>query len=448
MTLAAAPERAVYSVSRLNRACRFLLNDGFGVIWIEGEISNFSAPASGHLYFTLKDAEAQVRCAMFRAQARLLPTSPKNGDHVLLKAQVSLYEPRGDFQLIVESMESGGDGALMQAFERLKQKLASEGLFEIVHKRGLPPLPQTVGVITSPTGAAIRDILTVLRRRFPAIEVILFPVRVQGAEARHDIVRALEQANRLQNCDVLILGRGGGSLEDLWPFNEESVARAIHACRIPIVSAVGHETDFTISDFVADVRAPTPSAAAEAVSPDKTEWLKRLERLASRLQSRLLGQFDQARRSTDFLEKRLEQQHPTRRITTRMQRLDELESRLSRAIRQRHALNLARLTSQQARLLRHRPDHTLMLLASHNTRLASQLRVAMSRILDTRIHRLGGITQELQTVSPLATLARGYTITTRRDTGLILRHCHEVTPGTILITRLGDGELVSRVEPD
>lgn len=445
MSLNSPPERAVYSVSRLNRTCRFLLNDGFGTIWIEGEISNFSAPASGHLYFTLKDADAQVRCAMFRAQARPLPTLPKNGDHVLLRAQVSLYEPRGDFQLIVESLELAGDGALMEAFERLKQKLAAEGLFEAVHKRSLPSLPRTVGVITSPTGAAIRDILTVLRRRFPAIDVILFPVSVQGAEARHDIVRALILADRLNNCDVLILGRGGGSLEDLWPFNEESVARAIHACRIPIVSAVGHETDFTISDFVADVRAATPSAAAESVSPDQIEWLHRQTQLLNRLQTRLLGQLDHARHSTAFLEKRLEQQHPVRRITTQMQRLDDLETRLGRAVRQNLALSLARTASQEARLFRHRPDHTLELLASRQSRLSIQLRTAMDRHLSAFTHRLNRASQALHTISPLATLSRGYSITTQHDTGDILYHCHEAAPGDTLITRLNDGQLVSRV---
>ncbi|RQW78899.1 MAG: exodeoxyribonuclease VII large subunit, partial [Methylococcus sp.] len=340
----------VFTVSRLNRVCRFLLNETFGTVSVEGEISNFTAAASGHLYFTLKDAEAQVRCAMFRPQARLLRPQPRNGDHVLLRALVSLYEPRGDYQLIVESLEPAGDGALALAFERLKLKLAAEGLFDETHKQAIPALPRTVGVITSPTGAAIRDIITVLRRRFPAIEVIVYPVKVQGAEAPGDIVRAIRLANRLQHCDVLIVGRGGGSSEDLWSFNDETVGRAIFASRIPVISAVGHEIDFTISDFVADLRAPTPSAAAEAVSPDRSDWLERLDRLASRLRQAQANRLTLASQRTRFLAKRLDQQHPAQRLLTQSQRLDQLEQRLRRGWQQRLQNLEQRLARQQARM--------------------------------------------------------------------------------------------------
>jgi exodeoxyribonuclease VII large subunit len=439
-------DEPVFTVSRLNRVCRFILNESLGTIRIEGEISNVSAPSSGHLYFTLKDTEAQVRCAMFRPQARLLTRRPQNGDHVLLKAQVSLYEPRGDFQLIVETLEEAGDGALALAFERLKQKLAAEGLFDAAHKIPIPKLPRTVGVITSPTGAAIRDILTVLRRRFPAIEVVLIPVRVQGAEARDDIVRALRLANRWQACDVLILGRGGGSLEDLWTFNEEAVARAIHASKIPVISAIGHEIDFTISDFVADLRAPTPSAAAEAVSPDRVAWLERIDRLGARLQQSLNNRLQQSATRLRFLERRLEQRHPAQHLQTQSQRLDELEARLRRGVRYQFGQLDRRLRIQEARMLRLRQDQRIALLSVRCEQFGQRLCTALQRQVEHARHQLARASQELQAVSPLATLARGYSITTRADTLDILCSWREAPPGTRIATRLTDGTLVSSVE--
>ena len=441
-------ETPIFSVSRLNRFCRFLLNETLGTVSVEGEISNFTAAASGHLYFTLKDAEAQVRCAMFRPQARRVRPQPRNGDHVLLRAQVSLYEPRGDYQLIVESLEPAGDGALALAFERLKLKLAAEGLFDEARKQAIPELPRAVGVITSPTGAAIRDILTVLRRRFPAIEVIVLPVKVQGAEAPGDIVHALRLANRLRNCDVLIVGRGGGSSEDLLAFNDEGVARAIFASRIPVISAVGHEIDFTISDFVADLRAPTPSAAAEAVSPDRSDWLERLDRLVSQLRQAQRHRSSLANQRTRFLEKRLIQQHPAQRLLTQSQRLDELEHRLNRGWRQRLQNLEQRLARQQARLRGSHPTPRIHLFAARAGQLDQRLQAAMRRGLELGQHRVARIAQELQAVSPLATLARGYSITRREDTGAILYTAEDVAPGTRLRTRLGTGELLSRVEAD
>jgi len=436
----------IFSVSRLNRACRFLLAETFGALWIEGEISNFTAAASGHCYFTLKDAEAQVRCAMFRQQSRLLAQLPRNGDHVLLKAQVSLYEPRGDYQLIVESLQAAGDGALAQAFERLKSKLTAEGLFDPTHKQAIPKLPRTVGVITSPTGAAIRDILTVLRRRFPAIEVIVYPVKVQGLEARDEIVHALRLANRLQQCEVLIVGRGGGSSEDLWTFNEEAVARAIHASRIPVISAVGHEIDFTISDFVADLRAPTPSAAAEAVSPDRQDWLERLDRLQARLLQNHRHRLAQVSQMTGHLAKRLNQQHPAQRLHTQAQRLDELESRLRRSLRQQLNRLEQRLHAERARLLGIRPEQRLQFLAGRHEQAARQLYLALRRQLDEHAHRLTGASQELHAVSPLATLARGYSITLHSDTPELIRSIRDIQTGDRMRTRLADGELLSVVE--
>lgn len=439
-------EQPVFTVSGLNRVCRFLLNESLGMIRIEGEISNFTAATSGHLYFTLKDTEAQVRCAMFRPQAQRLRSRPQNGDHVLLGAQVSLYEPRGDYQLIVESLEPAGNGALALAFERLKARLAAEGLFDEIHKQPLPALPKTVGVITSPTGAAIRDILTVLRRRFPAIEVVLYPTKVQGSAARDEIVRALQLANRLKNCDVIILGRGGGSTEDLWCFNEEAVARAIFHSHIPVVSAVGHETDFTISDFVADLRAPTPSAAAVAVSPDRQEWLARLDRLRGRLSQNLRQRLEQARQQLRQFEKRLASQHPEQRLRTRAQRLDELELRMNRAMRQ-HGRGLAQqLLMQRNRLLGSRPDSRMPLLEARLEQASRQLAAAWQRRHDLAQHRTERLAQALHAVSPLATLARGYSITTRVDTGALLHSPVAVEPGTHIRTLLRDGILVSTVE--
>ncbi|MGA7800973.1 MAG: exodeoxyribonuclease VII large subunit, partial [Gammaproteobacteria bacterium] len=281
------PQRDVYSVGRLNREVRAALEAGFALLWVEGELSNVARPASGHLYLTLKDAQAQVRCAMFRNRCQFLGFTPQNGMQVLVRARVSLYEPRGDFQLIIEHMEEAGDGALLRAFEALKQRLSKEGLFEEARKRPIPTLPRRVGVVTSPIGAAIRDILSVLRRRFPALPVLIYPVPVQGTDAAPQIAAAVRRASERADCDVLIVTRGGGSLEDLWAFNEELVARAIHDSAIPVVSGVGHEIDFTIADFVADRRAPTPSAAAELVSPDQAEWLAQLRALDARLLQRL-----------------------------------------------------------------------------------------------------------------------------------------------------------------
>ena len=281
------PERDIYTVSRLNREVRVLLERGFGTLWIEAEISNFARPSSGHWYFSLKDANAQVRCAMFRQRNYLSTFTPKDGQKVLVRARIGLYEPRGEYQLIVDHIEDAGRGALQRQFEELRARLAAEGLFAAERKRPLPGLPVRIGIITSPTGAAVRDILHVLARRFPAIGVLIYPVQVQGAQAAADIVAALELAGRRADCDVLILARGGGSLEDLWAFNDERLARAIVASPIPIITGVGHEVDFTIADFAADVRAPTPSAAAELVVPDAQEWLQSFALAGKRLEAAL-----------------------------------------------------------------------------------------------------------------------------------------------------------------
>jgi exodeoxyribonuclease VII large subunit len=449
MTMSSKPAprpEVVYTVSRLNRETRFLLNDCFGSIWIEGEISNLSTPSSGHIYFSLKDTEAQIRCAMFRAQSRSLDFKPENGDHVLIKAQVSLYEPRGDFQLIVEYMEETGDGLLLRAFEALKQRLAAEGLFDAQHKKPIPSLPQCVGVITSPTGAAVHDVLTVLRRRYPSVPVIIFPVKVQGAEAKFEVVKALAAADRLQMCDVLILARGGGSLEDLWAFNEEIVARAIFECKTPVATGIGHEIDTTIADFVADLRAPTPSAAAEAVTPDCAALLARFERIEQQLCLRMKAGLERDRNTLRVLDKRLQQEHPSKRLQTQSQRLDRLDLQLKRVTRNSLSNLDVRLRTQFAALSRHRPQQRLQMLEERRCQIYQRLCLAIQRALEKQDQHVSGLAEHLHAVSPLATLTRGYAVAYKQDTGEILRSYRDIQPGESMETRLADGILISRIE--
>ena len=445
MVSPATPRRDVYTVSRLNAEANDLLESHFPLIWVEGEISNLSRPASGHLYFTLKDARAQVRCAMFRNRNRHLSFRPENGMQVLVRAGVSLYQPRGDFQLIVEVMEEAGHGALQRAFEELKRRLAEEGLFDEALKQPLPALPRCIGVITSPSGAAIRDILSVLARRFPAVPVLVYPVAVQGDEAVAEIIAALDVANRRRDCDVLILARGGGSLEDLQAFNDERLARAIHASRIPVVSAVGHEIDFTIADFVADRRAPTPSAAAEMVVPDRNEWLVRLRQLDARMAQHLRRRLQEMRMRLATLEARLQRQHPGRRLRQHSQRLDELGLRLERALRQGLHRRRHRLEALEARLHRFSPMPRLARTRQRLDDLRHRLIQATLARLERARRECGTLARQLDAVSPLATLERGYAIVTDGQ-GRILRSAAAVEPGDRVEARLAHGRLGCRVE--
>ena len=439
-------QRDIYSVSRLNREVRVLLEQGFARIWLEGELSNIARPSSGHVYFTLKDAGAQIRAAMFRNRGQSLRFTPVEGMQVLVRAKVSLYEPRGDYQLIVEHMEEAGDGALRRAFEELKQKLAAEGLFAPETKQALPALPRRVGVITSPSGAAIRDVLSVLRRRFPALPVLIYPVPVQGADAAGRIAAAIETASARGDCDVLILTRGGGSLEDLWSFNEEVVARAVHACRIPLVSAVGHEIDFTIADFVADQRAPTPSAAAELVSPDQQEWLARINTLASRLETRLQQALTLGWQQAGWLEKRLQQLHPGQYLRQQSQRLDQRERR-SRFIVNRYISNLqSELNEASGQLKRLSPAQGITRQRLRQDNLGQRLGSAMQRLLSDKQRRLGLSSRALNTISPLATLERGYAIVSRLPERQLLHQASKVKPGDRVEARLSKGVLVCSVE--
>ncbi|WP_455384352.1 exodeoxyribonuclease VII large subunit [Acidihalobacter prosperus] len=440
------PEREIYTVSRLNLEARGLLEGRFPLIWVEGELSNVSSPASGHVYFTLKDPHAQVRAAMFRNRNRHLTFTPKAGLQVLVRARVSLYEARGDYQLIVEHMEEAGEGALRRAFEELKNRLAAEGLFEAERKQPPPAYPRCLGVITSPTGAALRDVLSVLARRFPALPVYVYPVSVQGAGAAPSIVAALTRANRERRCDTLLLVRGGGSLEDLWAFNEESVARAVAASEIPVVCGVGHETDITIADFAADVRAPTPSAAAELVSQDAAQLQRRLGSLMESLTLRMRARVEQRNRQLESLQGRLARQHPLRRLQQHAQRVDELELRLRQGLRRQQLLRDSRLQTLQARLAARSPALTLSAQAKRLEQLRQALHRAMQERMNRERNRLAALSRTLSAISPLATLQRGYAIALVPGSLEPLRDAGRANIDERIELRLARGRLFCRVE--
>jgi len=435
-------DREVLSVSQLNNRARLLLEDVFAGIWVEGEISNLARPASGHIYFTLKDSQAQVRCALFRQNAARVRQALRDGLAVKVRGKVSLFEGRGDYQLILDAVEPAGDGALRLAFEALKEKLGAEGLFSTERKIALPAHPKRIGIVTSPTGAVIRDIISVFRRRAPQVELNLIPTAVQGREATAQIVRALQRADA-QGYDALILARGGGSLEDLWCFNEEAVARAVAACVTPIVSAVGHETDVSIADFVADVRAPTPSAAAELLAPDSSELVQRLHNLQRRLALHMQGRLARERLRLEGASRRL--RHPGERLRQQAQRLDDLDMRLRRAFNQQLANQRERLARLDARLAAQHPGRSLALLRQRLDGLATRLPRAMHGQLRSQRQQLGALAAQLQIVSPLATLGRGYSILLD-ERGQAVRSAAQTQPGQRLKARLGEGELDVRVE--
>ena len=439
------PARNVYSVSRLNREVRQLLEQRLAVVWVEGELSNLSQPASGHWYFCLKDRQAQVRCAMFRVRNVTVGFTPRDGLHVLARARVGLYEPRGEYQLLIEHLEEAGVGALQRQLEQLKARLAAEGLFAAERKRALPRFPRRIGVITSPTGAAVRDVLHILQRRFPPAAVLVYPTLVQGAAAAPAIVAALELASRRADCDVLILARGGGSLEDLWAFNDERVVRAVRASRIPLVAGIGHEVDVTLADLAADARAPTPSGAAELATPERqslAQWLaKARERLAvaAARELRTIGaRLEHART-------RLHLADPGMRLQQQMQRLDELALRLRSATE--HALDRhgSRVAALGARLERHSPAQRVRELALRQEALASRLERAMRRTLERSADRWESARRALHTVSPLATVERGFAVVTRVADGTLVSDAGQVRPGELIDARLARGRLRARV---
>lgn len=445
MQNAAIENSLIYSVSQLNSLARQLLTTAFDNILVTGEISNLSSPASGHLYFTLKDAKAQIRCALFRN--RNTPNfNLVNGLQVTVRAQVSLYEPRGDYQLIVNAIESEGTGDLKRDFELLKTRLAAEGLFNSEHKQPLPLLPRAIGVITSPTGAAIRDILSVLQRRFPAIPVIIYPTSVQGQTAKSAIVAAIHSANERQECDVIILARGGGSLEDLWAFNEEIVARAIFHSNIPIITGIGHEIDFTIADFVADLRAATPSAAAEHAVPEQREWLQRWKQLDNLLIQRFQSKRQQYQQRADWLDKRLQQQHPQQQLLRNAQTLDHLELRLQNALQTRLQRLQAKINQQQAKLWQHSPSAKISRYQQQQHFLWQRAQQAIKQTLARDHQKLAAQAQTLQALSPLATLERGYAIVQRTPNDEVITNSQTLKIGDLLQTRFAQGRMISQVQ--
>jgi len=484
--LASRPLKEVYAVSRLVREAKGVLEGSFPLIWVEGEISNLAMPGSGHIYFTLKDEAAQVRCAMFRTRNRQLRFTPKNGMQVLLRVRVTLYEGRGEFQLVVEHMEEAGSGALQRAYEALRHRLGEEGLFDQAHKRALPTLPTRIGIISSPTGAAVHDILAVLKRRFPAVNIILYPVSVQGKEAAQQIIDALIIAEQRQECDVLILSRGGGSIEDLWSFNDEQLARTIFASTLPIISAVGHEVDFTIADFIADVRAPTPSAAAEIAVPNGMELLATIQNHCRRLNLLITHKLQGEQNKVNYLQQRLPQ--PQLVISQHMQTVDRLEQQLSRAFLQNINHKRQRLDYWSVRL-KH-PQAAIELKQHHlkelYNRLQQQFKQSVAqrqgefqsleqrlkalspiqyiegqqnrlnqhkKLLDIAIQQrlqqakaiLSSQMRTLSAVSPLRTLERGYSITINESTGDVVSDTNSVERGDHINVRLQQGHLKCEV---
>lgn len=432
----------IYSVSELNAEIKDLIESSYPSIWIEGEISNIARPASGHIYFSLKDESAQIRCAMFRMSNRQLKFKPENGTQVLARARVSLYEARGDYQLIVDYMEEAGDGLLRKKFEALKLKLSEEGLFDVGHKKEIPALPAQIGIVTSPSGAAVRDILSVLRRRFPSIPVIIYPIPVQGDDAPPAIVKMLAKANQRNECDVLILSRGGGSLEDLWAFNDEKVARAIFKSTIPIVCGVGHEIDFTIADFVADIRAPTPSAAAELVSPNRDDWINAISQMGNRFIKLMARKLSTSAQQVTWLQKRIV--HPQQRIERIAQRMDELDQRLQHVFKIRQQHHYSRLATLNTRLQQRNPAHRIEKLLLQHSALRARLGQLMQRKLEQSQNRVNNISRALDAVSPLATLGRGYAIVKTSD-GKIVKDSQAVKTGEEITTTLEKGVIISTV---
>jgi exodeoxyribonuclease VII large subunit len=454
----AAVDKRIFSVSELAGAVRHLLEERFPLVWVQGEISNLRIPGSGHWYFTLKDDDAQIRCAMFAGRNRFTRFRPKDGDQVILRGRVSLYEPRGDFQLIAEHLEPAGEGALRAKFEALKQKLAAEGLFDESAKRRLPPYPRHVAVISSRTGAALRDVLSVFRRRCPTIRVTLLPVAVQGRDAEPQIVAAFARIAEWNAAprealgeppDVVLLTRGGGSLEDLWAFNLEGVARAVRACPVPVVSAVGHEIDVTIADFAADVRAPTPSAGAELIAPDMAHLLDRHQRAYRALRAHVLQALAARRQTVAHLARRLVD--PRRALQRRMQTIDEVERRLVQAWQRLSTQLRGRVALADARLHRFDPARALADARARVTVVDARLARAMTLGLERRNVVVGAASRALNAVSPLATLGRGYAIVTTpapegRRWGAPITTVGATQPGAPVVAHLADGRLACTVE--
>ncbi|WP_371186650.1 exodeoxyribonuclease VII large subunit [Thalassotalea maritima] len=439
-----SPKQHILKVSELTKKVRYLLESELTTLWLTGEISNFMAASSGHWYLSLKDDKSQVRCAMFKGNNRYSRVRAENGKQVLVKARVSMYEPRGEFQLIIEQMEDAGEGLLRQKFEQLKAQLQAEGLFDQKYKQPIPEFVETLGVVTSPTGAAIHDILHVLNRRNPNINVIIYPTLVQGEGSSEQIADAIYTAYERDEVDALIVGRGGGSLEDLWAFNEEAVVRAIFDCDIPIVSAVGHEVDVSLADYVADMRAPTPSAAAELLSKDTSIQGKQLQNSVVQLAMQMRHKLHTWQRQLTQQQHRLAIQNPLNKLREQQQRADDLHMRLERIS---NTLLQHRCTQQQwlgQRLTAANPANRLPQHKKHLADLSLRLKQALWHSKDTKQMQLARLAQSLNIVSPLATIARGYSIT-RDQQGNIVRQTDKVNIGDSITVQVNDGSLDATV---
>ncbi|MGM0702993.1 MAG: exodeoxyribonuclease VII large subunit [Pseudomonadota bacterium] len=438
----ASPE--ALSVSEVNRRARQTLERDFDELWVEGELSGVSRPSSGHVYFTLKDDRAQLRCALFRNRARFVAAPLRDGDLVRVRGRLSVFEPRGDYQLIVDAVQAAGEGELLLAYERLKAKLAAEGAF--ANARTLPSPPRRLLVLSSPTGAAIRDVLAVLAARWPLVEVTLIPVPVQGREAAPALIAALGLLNRQSALDpardAILVTRGGGSLEDLWAFNDEHLARAIQHSRLPVMSAVGHEVDVTLADFAADARAPTPSAAAEQLVPDRRDLTHRLQVLEERLARAAQARLERESQRLDHLRARL--RHPGEALARQRQTLEGLSARLEGAMARRLAAQRHHLDQLQRRLAAHPPERGLTEARARLAGARQRLDLAIDQNLTRRRERLGAQARELQAVSPLAVLGRGYAILENRE-GQVIKRARDTRPGETLSARLGEGRLTVEV---
>ncbi|MGQ4878502.1 exodeoxyribonuclease VII large subunit [Billgrantia sp. LNSP4103-1] len=439
------PTETALSVSEVNHRARLLLEQGIGEVWVEGELSGVSRPASGHVYFTLKDASAQLRCALFRTRARFVAAPMRDGDRVRVRGRVSLFEPRGDYQLIAEAVQPAGEGELLLALERLKQRLSAEGVF--ANARPLPCPPRHLLVLTSPTGAAIRDVLAVLKARWPLARVTLIAVPVQGREAAPALIAALGLLNRQQaldpSRDVVLITRGGGSLEDLWAFNDEHLARAIFHSRLPVMSAVGHEVDTTLSDLAADVRAPTPSAAAEMLVPDRHDLERRLAGLERQLWRCTQARLEREGQRLDHLRARL--RHPGEVLVRKRGTLEDLNARLQRAMQARLGTEVRQLSHLQRRLTACHPGREVERAETRLEHARARLGQAMQREISRRRESLSGLARQLQAVSPLAVLGRGYAIL-QDDAGKVVRRASDTQPGQALTARLGEGRLKVEVK--
>ena len=438
-------EIKIISVTELNKLAKSLLENGIPKLWIEGEISNLARPASGHIYFSLKDETSQIRCAWFKQRQSINANDISNGMKMLALGKISLYQPRGEYQFIIEKMETAGEGDLKRKYEELKQKLFNEGLFDRERKLEIPKLPKKIGVITSPSGAAIRDVLSILKRRFPLLPIVIFPITVQGDNAAPDIENALKNANLRADCDVLILTRGGGSLEDLWAFNEEIVARAIHVSKIPIISAIGHETDTTIADFVSDLRAPTPSGAAEIVTPDQNELLKLLKTLFGRIEHETNQYINSKSQSMDWLSKRLSQSNPIMTVRKQIEISGNLRKLLFSSIGRNLSLHSKAVDSLKFRLNSSSPKLEIQKAISHLSEMQLKISTSTKSSVTKLNSQLTALGKTLDSLSPLKTLDRGYAVARDSKTKKIISNSEKVSINSQIDIKLAKGEIAAKV---